>query len=316
MNLLVSIVVCSYNRLEYISECLDSILNQQCNFQIEIIIGDDVSSDGTRDILIEYQKKYPDIVRPILHEVNLGTGRNWARTMKNVKGKYVALCDDDDYWHDATKLQQQVDLLESRNDIGLVHTDYRTLDIFTGKMIEKQVRNQAEDNLLTDLFRGNYFLLTSSTMFRAELIDNYVSLDDYITYDFPIQDWNTWMLIAGYTRFYHLPVSTVTYRISSNSMSRPGDYATVEKKYAREKVMYKYICDKFADQLPFDESGYDSYVNSILLGLAYRKADFAQAHSYGSKIPVKDSKNLKVSFSKSRISFYLYCMVMKLKSKI
>jgi glucosyltransferase len=313
---LVSVVICTYNRKDYLADCIESVLNQQRNFPIEILIGDDVSTDGTREMLLDYQKKYPEIVFPILHTMNLGIGKNWATVMKQVRGKYVALCDDDDYWHNTEKLQKQVDILEANAHIGLVHTDYRTLDINSGKILEKKVQNASEQNLLQKLFKGQYFLLTSSCVFRNELIQKYVSLNDYIKYNFPIQDWNTWMLIANYTEFFHMPVSTVTYRISSDSMSRPKDFEKIEKKYAKEKVMYKYLCDKFPEDLHYDETEYDVYVNGILLGLAYKKMDYRNAHKYGSVMKSQGSNSLKVRCTQNRIPFYAFWLLQKLKSLI
>ncbi|MDO9154176.1 MAG: glycosyltransferase [Paludibacter sp.] len=111
-NPLVSVVVCTCNRDQYIGSTIDSILNQKINFTIEILIGDDASADGTKEILLTYKKLYPEIFTLVFHEENQGIGRNWAGLMKLVKGKYVALCDDDDYWHYDEKLQKQIDILE------------------------------------------------------------------------------------------------------------------------------------------------------------------------------------------------------------
>jgi len=313
-NPLVSVVITSYNRAHTIVETIDSILSQNCNFDIEILIGDDMSTDCTRVILLDYQKRYPKIIRLLFHGKNLGIGQNWATVMMHVRGKYVALCDDDDYWHDTDKLQQQIEILESNDKIGLVYTDYRTLDVFSGIVKEKKVQNTIQISLQQSLFCGKYHLIPSSCVLRYELIQKYVSLDDYIKFDFPIQDWNTWILIAKYTEFYHLALSTVTYRISSKSMSNPKDYETVVKKYSKEKLMYKYICDKFPTELPFDEQGYDAYVNHVLLGLAYKKLDFPSARKYGSLLSAVGNTNLKVKCSTTIFTFYSYGLASKIKA--
>lgn len=313
LNPLVSVVICTYNRRNYISECLDSVIYQNRNFDIEILIGDDMSTDGTREILSEYQKRYPETIRPILHEQNLGFGKNWATVMMQVRGKYVALCDDDDYWHDTDKLQKQIEILESNDKIGLVYTDYRTLDVFSGIIKEKKVQNTIQISLQQSLFCGKYHLIPSSCVLRYELIQKYVSLDDYIKFDFPIQDWNTWILIAKYTEFYHLALSTVTYRISSNSMSNPKDYETVVKKYTKEKLMYKYLCDKFPDELPYDEEKYNIYISSVLLNLAYIQMDYPKAKEFGKSLNIK---SWKVFCSQNRLLFNLFALCKKLRHKI
>jgi len=312
MENLVSIVVCCYNRKNYIGQCLDSILAQKRNFPIEVIIGDDGSTDGTRDLLLEYKQKWPDIFVLQFQEKNLGIGGNWATTVKIGRGRYIALCDDDDYWHNEYKLQKQIDILENNSAIGLVHTDYRTLDE-KGKLEEKKVKNIENDDLIQLLFKGKYSNLTSSCVFKKELLDKYVDLDDYVKYNFPIQDWNTWILIAKYTTFSHLPESTVTYRITSDSTSRPINYEKLSDKYAKEKIMYKYLCDKFPDDLPFNEKGWDSYVNHLLFSLAYKRKDFRKAKEYAKLLGNK--KSLKIWSTKNRLFFELFYFGKKIKNK-
>ena len=84
----VSIVVCSYNRIKYIGICLDSILSQKRDFEIEIIVGDDGSTDGSRELLKEYQQKHPSILTLLFQDINLGLGGNWASCVKLARGKY------------------------------------------------------------------------------------------------------------------------------------------------------------------------------------------------------------------------------------
>jgi glycosyltransferase involved in cell wall biosynthesis len=315
-QVLVSVVICSYNRKKFIAQAIECVLNQKRYFPIEIIVGDDGSTDGTRELLTTYKEKYPEIFVLLFQDKNLGIGGNWATTVKLTRGKYIALCDDDDFWHNEQKLQKQIEILENNAEIGLVHTDYRTLDE-KGNVKEKQVKNAETDNLLLSLFNGKYFNLTSCSVFRKSLLDDYVNLDDYVKYEFPIQDWNTWMLIAPYTRFYHLPESTVTYRLTSNSVSRcdNNDYDKLIRKYAKEKIMYKYLIDKFPNDLQYDENRYDSYVNCLLLRLAYKSKDYSKAKEFAFR-PIENSKSLQVRCAKNRLLFYLFCFAQKIKSYI
>ena len=126
---LVSVCVVTYQHVNYIKESLDSILNQKADFDIEILIGDDNSTDGTREICIEYAEQYPDKIRLFLHHrennIKIGgqpTGRfNFLYNLFSAKGKYIALCEGDDYWTDPLKLQKQVDFLEANEDCVLCH---------------------------------------------------------------------------------------------------------------------------------------------------------------------------------------------------
>ena len=116
-NPLVTVLVLTYQHVSYISKCLDGILMQETNFDFEILVGEDESSDGTRDICIEYAKKYPDKIRLFLHsrENNieiydkLTAKFNSSYCHYSAKGKYLALCEGDDFWIDPLKLQKQVD---------------------------------------------------------------------------------------------------------------------------------------------------------------------------------------------------------------
>lgn len=119
MKPLVSICCITYNHEKYIAEAIESFLMQETNFPIEIIIHDDASNDNTANIIREYEKKYPDIIKPIYQEENQyskGIKITQNYISPNVKGKYVATCEGDDFWTDAKKLQKQVDFLETHED--------------------------------------------------------------------------------------------------------------------------------------------------------------------------------------------------------
>lgn len=118
---LVSVCVQTFNQASFISRCIDNILNQDTSFDFEILLGEDSSTDGTREICIEYAKKYPEKIRLFLHkrENNIkvdGKPTGLFNSLHNLyiaNGKYLAYCDGDDYWHDKTKLQKQVNFLEN-----------------------------------------------------------------------------------------------------------------------------------------------------------------------------------------------------------
>ena len=113
---LVSIGCITYNHAPYIRQCLEGFLMQKTTFPFEIIINDDCSTDGTTEIVKEYADKYPDLIIPIFHEENQyqkGVRGIYAKFVyPKVRGKYIALCEGDDYWIDPLKLQKQVDFLE------------------------------------------------------------------------------------------------------------------------------------------------------------------------------------------------------------
>jgi glycosyltransferase involved in cell wall biosynthesis len=305
----VSIVIPSYNRVNSLSQTVDSILNQKCGFEFELVIGDDKSTDNVRHILINYQKKYPEKIVLIFHDTNIGLGANWAICVKHCRGKYVANCDNDDYWHNPEKLQLQVDFLEQNREYGMVHTDYRELNRKTGVVKDKTIHDATcSGPVIKTIFEGKFKCCNSSVMYRKSVLDEHVLLDDYISYQFPLQDWNTWICIANYTKFYCMPVSTTTVGIETESITRPLEYMKVNQRFIKEKIMYKYLCDKFPEDLPFDEAAYDHYVNSVLLNLAYSKNDYLSAKEFAGKIIETDSTNFKAKMARNWLTFKLYAL--------
>ena len=109
---LLSVAMIAYNVAKYLPTAIDSVLSQKTNFEFELVIGEDCSTDSTRDIIIAYQKKYPHIIKPLFHKKNIGLTPNSIATQNACEGKYIALLDGDDYWTNNNKLQHQVDILE------------------------------------------------------------------------------------------------------------------------------------------------------------------------------------------------------------
>lgn len=316
-----SVVVTAYNQEATISQTLESILSQKCDFLFEILIGDDCSADKTREICLEYQQKYPEIIKPIFHKTNGGVATNFVLTIKEAKGKYIAVCAADDFWHNTTKLQLEVDFLESKPDYGFVYTDYHKLNVRTGRVIKSWLRYSNTkiyegENLIYSFFTGKVPALTLTVMFRKDLYDKYIPGDDYINYKFPIEDWPTWLILSKYSKIGYIAESTATYRYGHESLSNISSYNKVVQKFTYEKRMYKYLCDRFPDDLPFDDTGYDNYVNGILLGLAYKKLDFNSAKNYAKIMLNQGSKNLKVRCATNPISFFMFGMLKKIKSSI
>lgn len=119
---MVSVLIISYNHAEYIAQTLESVVTQQTTFPFEVVIGDDASTDNTREICLKYVEKYPNIVRLMPKMPNLGVVPNYIQTLEACQGKYVAHLDGDDYWIDPLKLQKQVDRLEADPNLTMCYT--------------------------------------------------------------------------------------------------------------------------------------------------------------------------------------------------
>lgn len=119
----VSVALLTYNHEEYISQSIESALMQKCDFDYEIVIGEDCSTDRTREIVKRYKEKYPDKIKLVLHEKNVGSVENEYSVFSNCEGEYIAYLEGDDYWIDENKLQMEVDFLENNKDYSACYTD-------------------------------------------------------------------------------------------------------------------------------------------------------------------------------------------------
>ena len=171
---LMSVVVGTYQHVKYIAECLDSILMQQTNFAFEIILGEDQSNDGTREVCQDYAKRYPEKIKlflrsrkDVIYINGNATGRyNFLENLKACKGKYIALCDGDDYWTDPLKLQKQVDFLEGNADYaGCFHNAY-VLNSETNTKTSFLKDDILQTTFTTKDFFEKWLVPTASFMFK------------------------------------------------------------------------------------------------------------------------------------------------------
>src|ERR1700744_2724264 len=121
---LVSVLMITYNHAEYLADAIEGVVSQECDFPFELIIGEDASKDESRSIALAYQLRYPAIVRVIHSASNVGMNANGARVFARARGKFIALCEGDDYWCSPRKLASQVELIERDDGVGIVHTDW------------------------------------------------------------------------------------------------------------------------------------------------------------------------------------------------
>lgn len=207
----VSVAIITYNQAEFISQAIDSVLMQEVSFDYEIVIGEDCSTDGTRDILTAYQKKHPERIRLLLHEKNLGMNRNFIQTLQACDGKYVALLEGDDRWVSPYKLQKQVDFLENHPDCVMS---------FHNVVVQKEAdkyeawwylpSKPKEFFTLEDLLRGN-FIPTGSTIFRAGLVEKFPEWFHKIK----LGDWPFFVLLAQHGTIGFINEIMGVYRVHS-----------------------------------------------------------------------------------------------------
>jgi len=171
---LISVIVTSYNHEKYIQQCLESILMQKGNFNVEIIIGDDCSTDGTMSLLEVYQEKFPQLIKILPNTANLGITKNLKRCFDACTGDYIAICEGDDYWIDQYKLQKQLDRLEKHKDLSMCFSAiilfFEETKVFEPFTTAKKVGKEAITT--EELIEYNYIGNFSCCVYRRKTIEN------------------------------------------------------------------------------------------------------------------------------------------------
>lgn len=216
-NPLVSIVCITYNHEKYISQAIDSFLMQETDFPFEIVIGEDCSPDNTREILNKYIEKYPNIVKAILRNKNIGMNENFDNTFNQSKGIFIALCEGDDYWIDKSKIYKQVQYLKDKEDCYLIFTPAKQIQNGKKDFIRNQYNNKHINKINTKwvIKKGGGFYPTCSVMIRKELFDNLPNwFYKHSTGDYPLA-----ILASLKGRIGYLNDCTSIYRSQPNSIS-------------------------------------------------------------------------------------------------
>jgi len=165
---LVSACIITYNHEKFIRECLEGAINQKLSYPYEIVIGEDCSTDKTKQICKEYKKRYSDLIRLIERDDNIGMNGNWAETIKACNGKYIALCEGDDYWIDPKKLQKQVDFLEQNKEYAACY--HKTMVVNErGKLIKSSKWTNYNTHTKEDLLYSKGEMITNTILFRNKL---------------------------------------------------------------------------------------------------------------------------------------------------
>jgi glycosyltransferase involved in cell wall biosynthesis len=212
-----SVMMITYNHERFIAQAIESALAQRVNFDYEIVIGEDCSTDNTQAIVIDFARRYPGRIAPFLRRRNIGAMRNFAQTIEACRGQYVAFLEGDDYWTDPDKLQKQVDFLDGYTDRAIVC--HRVQRIETGSTkLDVFPERAAGEYTIEDLLKSN-FVMTCSMVVRRELIGR---LPNWL-FDMKLADWPLCAMVARHGTIELMDDVMASYRVHSTSAwsSRP-----------------------------------------------------------------------------------------------
>ncbi len=229
----VSVCMTTYNHEAYIAQAIESVVWQRCPFGVELVVGVDCGSDRTEEICREYERRYPDMVRVAVRSENIGMRRNYAKTLAECRGEYVAICDGDDWWCDAEKLSDQVEYMRQHPAVAMCFT--RSLRVAAdGTSAEYPPADG--DCSFEEMLRLNR-AENCTTLARRAIVEEYyrkvqpLEHTDWLTDDLPM-----WLWFAAHYKIGFLDKVTACHRIVERSVSHSDDY--------RRRIAF---CDSLGD---------------------------------------------------------------------
>lgn len=239
-NPLVSIRTSAYNHGPYIKQCIEGVLMQRTNFPFEYIIGEDFSNDETREIVFEYAKKYPNIIRVITADYNVGSRANGRRCIQACRGKYMAICEGDDYWIDPLKLQKQVDFLENHPECSMCF--HRCCELMDGVNVPLVF-----EHLREGYYTGKDILETWTVPTASVVYHNYGSYLQQQCKGIIHGDIFLFLLLAERGKLYCLPDKMSVYRRNPKSITfQQRNLASLEKYIVHYKAINNFFGKKYS----------------------------------------------------------------------
>ena len=291
---LLSVCLITYNHVKYIGEAIDGVLMQKFSFSWELIIADDCSTDGTREIILNYKEKHPEFIKLILQEKNVGSAQNWMDLITSPKSKYISYFEGDDYWTDPYKLQKQVDFLEANNDYGLVHHEADYLFEKNKTLIKNHHKtNQivaSNGSVFEELLKNNN-IYTPSVVFRTSLFHHFTNIDKMDRNNFLMGDYVMWLAFAPHCKFHYIPQSMAVYRVIDGSASKSVTYEKAMlflnsyfdiKLYFLKKYPVKSVTEKEIEQSRI----------SMSISTAIKHKQTKEARKFAAMLNTNDWKNV------------------------
>ena len=252
---LVSVMMITYNHAPYIAQAIEGVLRQKVDFPIELVIGEDCSTDGTREIVLEYEKKSPQFIRVIMSDKNVGMKKNALRTGRSCRGKYIAFCEGDDYWHHLDKLQKQVDYLENHPECGLVYSSYDIYFVKSKKRIQDFIKyrkwEMPKNPTVADIVEAKggmkLGILPCTIMFRRSLSEQIQESDPYLHQGDQFLRGDTQFVaeMAAMSNVHYIPESLATYTQTEESATRSKDMTKIARLEIADAELGLYLCEKY-----------------------------------------------------------------------
>lgn len=239
-----SVAMVTYNHEKYIGQAIESILAQKVDFDCEIVIGEDCSTDGTRAVVKEFQRRYPDRIRLLFRAHNVGANRNFAETIEACQGEYLAILDGDDYWTAPDKLQVQIDFLDAHPECAIccgrarpLHADTQNFDTKWDALPSCPAGTYAVE----DILKAN-FVMPCTAVLRRGLIGQFPEW----FFEMKLGDWPLCAMVARYGGIELMDGVMAAYRVHPGGVWSSMAQGTRLEECLRmlialdEELQYKY----------------------------------------------------------------------------
>lgn len=253
---LVSVCMCTFNHEAYITEAIESILMQKTDFSIELLIGEDCSTDNTREIVNKFVRTYPETIIPVFPQNNLGSTQNFLSLVQKARGKYIAICDGDDYWIDLLKIQRETDFLENNHDYGMVCSKASLYNQHENK-IDGCLGDAKVENYET-LLAGHNDVAAPTLFFNKKLFEKCITDSEFFInknmfFDTAIAYW-----FAYHSKIKFFDIISSVYRVLPNS----GCHTSDPNRRINMDLNYSYIKLYFLLKYPVSDTNIESVIES------------------------------------------------------
>jgi glycosyltransferase involved in cell wall biosynthesis len=270
----VSVCMPAYNHAPFIAQAINSVLMQQTDFEYELIIGEDCSTDNTRDIVVDYKRKYPDKIRLLLNENNIGMQHNSLQILQAASGEYIAMLEGDDYWTSPHKLQKQVAHLDCHRDLSMC---------FHNVMVFKEGHNRPFYSspmrpiyTLEDIAVSN-FIHTPSVMFRAKCFSEFPPMWYSML---PMGDWPSYIICAQKGGLGYIDENMATYRVHAGGIwSSQSPLIQIENNILASTIMQRELALGF----PRITTQIETWRKQAIL-LLLNSSDYARARYHAKRL--------------------------------
>ncbi|MBE6857481.1 MAG: glycosyltransferase family 2 protein [Ruminococcus sp.] len=308
----VSILCLAFNHEKYIRETLESFVSQKCDFRYEVLVHDDASTDSTAEIISEYAEKYPDIIRPVLQKENQHSQRIpiWkTHVVPLIRGKYVAMCEGDDYWTDPLKLQKQYDILEKNPDCSMcVHKVNDVNEDGTPTELFRPAKDLAEGKIDTAGFlkiQTKYPFQTTSFFMRADIWIEYINNPPQFRLVADVGDEPMLLNMVAKGNIYYLPECMSAYRKFSI-----GSWSAKTKKNSEKHLIHtRKMYEMMSAYNEYTGNKYDCNLAIYRCRVLWLEKDFKQL------VKKENAEGMK-EFSKGKRMYIRICAVLPFVHKI